>query len=362
MAFVLALPVLCAPPGRAFQFPGDLSPMVERKVVVAENKTIFTLFCLLNAGGYDQENRRQGMHPARRKVREELSRSLPPELARRIHDYYRQHGSATPYDYSVVAMSTGGPPDFKFGAEWPEVSREAPFAALAELPQLLRELYRSAPIEEIYAEVRSDYADYNTRYRTAVVEQVAKVMAFCRVSELSSVGGGEVPHAVVVPNLLQSYSNAFSFVLGDTFYSIEGPQDQIGYNPHEFVHSITNPMSYDPRFQALQAPAQPLFDLAKKQAETDDLKSLQSFMDENLVRAISLKYLDEADPARRRRLQEAMMREYRAGYTLEPFFYEQLAAFRDSRESLAAFYPIMLKHLDVKAELGRWQQTGPPRE
>ena len=55
-----------------------------------------------------------------------------------------------------------------------------------------------------------------------------------------------------------------------------------------------------------------------------------------------------------------MMREYRAGYTLEPFFYDQLADYRKSGESLAAFYPVMLKHLDVKAELSRWQQTGTP--
>jgi len=360
VALVLALLVLCAPPGGAFQSQGDLSQVVEHKVVVAENKTIFTLFCLLNAGGYDQENRRQGMHPARLEVREELSRSLPPELARRIHDYYRRHGSATPYEYSVVAMSTGGPPDFRFGAEWPEVSKEASFAGLAELPLLLRELYASAPVEGIYAKVRSDYVSYNAQYRAAVVAQVAKVMAFCRVSELGSIGGGEVPHAVVVPNLLESYSNAFSFVLGDTFYSIEGPQDKVGYNPHEFVHSITNPLSYDPGYQALQAPAQPLFDLAKKQPEADDLKNLQNFLDENLVRAISLKYLDDADPARSQRLHEAMMREYRMGYTLEPFFYDQLADYRKSGESLAAFYPVMLKHLDVKAELSRWQQTGTP--
>jgi hypothetical protein len=362
VAFLLALLVAIARPGHTYEAPSALSRAVERKVVVAENQTIFTLFCLLNAGGYEKENRREGMHPARLKVREELMRALRPELASRIRDYYRQHRSATPYDYSVVAMSTGGPPDFKFGPEWPEVSKEASFAGLADLPPLLRDLYASASIAEIYARVRPDYRSYNAQYRAAVVAQVAKVMAYCRVSELSNVSGGEVPSAVVIPNLLQSYSNAFSFVLGDTFYSIEGPQEKIGYNPHEFVHSVTNPMSYDPRYQALQAPAQPLFDLARKQPDMDDLKNLQNFLDENLVRAISLKYLDDGDPARSKRLRDAMMREYRAGYTLEPFFYQQLALYRKSTEPLATFYPTMLKHLNVKDELARWERQGAPQK
>jgi hypothetical protein len=181
-------------------------------------------------------------------------------------------------------------------------------------------------------------------------------MAYCRVSALSSVAGGEVPHAVVIPNLLQSFNNAFSFVLCDTFDSVEGPQAMIGYNPHEFVHSMTNSMSYDVRYKVLQEPAEPLFELAKAQSGMEDLKSLQSFSDENLVQAISLKYLRNGDPARSQRLQDSMMKEYRAGYTIEPFFYEQLSEYEKGTQPLTEYYPTILRHLNVQFELARWEQ------
>jgi hypothetical protein len=347
--------------GQLPQGAGDLEKSVERRVEVTENKTIFTVFCLLNLGGYDEENNPDGMHAVRVRVREQLGRRVRQELTNRIRDFYRQHASADAsndaFRYTVVAMSTGGPPDFKFSAEWPDVSKDPSFAALKDLPALLRELYTSASIEEIYASVRPDYLKYIGDYRAAVLAQVAKVMAYCRTSVLSAGNGGETPHAVVIPNLLESFSRAFGFVLNDTFHSIEGPQKKIGYTPHEFVHGITNSMSYDPRYKALQEPAAPLFELAKKRPDVGDVANLQNFLDENLVRAISLKYLDNGDPARSRHLLETMMQEYRSGYTLEPFFYEQLSGYEKSNEPLSEYYPTMLKQLNVKDELARWEQT-----
>jgi hypothetical protein len=231
----------------------------------AESKSLRTkpfLRCSAWSISAGTTNNPDGMHPVRVRVREQLASKVRSELAKRSRDFYRQHTGADPYHYSVVAMSTGGPPDFRFTAEWPDVSKDASFAALADLPVLLRELYTSAPIEEIYAGVRPDYRKYIDQYRASVVAQVAKAMAYCRMSALNATGGGETPHAVMIPNLLESFSRAFGFVLGDTF-AVEGPQTKIGYNPHEFVHGITNPMSYDPRYKALKESAEPLYELAK---------------------------------------------------------------------------------------------------
>jgi hypothetical protein len=100
-----------------------------------------------------------------------------------------------------------------------------------------------------------------------------------------------------------------------------------------------------------------LFELAKKQPDVGDVANLQNFLDENLVRAISLKYRDNGDPARSQRLQETMMEEYRSGYTLEPFFYEQLSEYEKSNEPLSEYYPTILRRLNVKYELARWEQT-----
>ncbi len=110
----------------------SLQTVLERKITVTENKTIFTLFCLLNLGGYDEENNPAGMHPVRVLVRQQLAREVPPDLAKRIGTFYGQHKNAIPYDYSVVAMSTSGPTDFKFTSKWPEVKKLA--SAVSQVP------------------------------------------------------------------------------------------------------------------------------------------------------------------------------------------------------------------------------------
>jgi hypothetical protein len=334
----------------------NLEAQIGRKVVVSENKTIFTLFSLLNLAGYDDENNVAGMYPVRTYVREQLAREVPPELTVRVRDFYRQHKGATPYQYSVVAMSTSGPPDFSFTTEWSDVKKVASFGQLEDLQPLLREFYAQAPVEKIYATVQPDYLRYIAAYQKAIAAQVAKAMTYCRVTTLSSMSGGEIEHAVVIPNLLESYDRAFAFVLQDRLNSVEGPHEKIGYNPHEFVHSITNPISYDAQYKALQAPAQPIYEFAKTIKGVGDLDSLQNYLDENLVRAISLKYLDDGTPAKSQRLHNEMMNEYRSGYILERFFYEQLSGYEKSKGSLADYYPAMLKQLDAKAELGRWKQ------
>jgi hypothetical protein len=109
LIFVLMIPTSTV--SQLSQREAGLEKSVEHRVEVAENKTIFAVFCLLNLGGYDAENNPDGMHPVRVRVREQLANKVRPELAKRIRDFYRRHTSAEPYHYSVVAMSTGGPPD-----------------------------------------------------------------------------------------------------------------------------------------------------------------------------------------------------------------------------------------------------------
>jgi hypothetical protein len=60
--------------------PPVLEPDLEREIEVREDLGVFTLFALLNAAGYDQENRAAGMHPVRIQVREALERTLDPGL------------------------------------------------------------------------------------------------------------------------------------------------------------------------------------------------------------------------------------------------------------------------------------------
>jgi hypothetical protein len=336
-----------------------IDEFVRKRINVSEDKTIFALFALLNVAGYDAENNKLGMHPIRRKVRERVSRVMPEPLRARLRAFYQQHPLSI-HTYGVVAKLTSGPPDFTFSKEWKDIENTQPYSQLKDLPELLREFYRAVPLDAVYEDVRVEYVRYIDDYRKSIAVEVSKVMSYCRVQSVNELtGGGETKYAFIIPNLLQSYENNFSFALDAGFYSIDGPQKQpgAGYNPHEFVHSITNPMSYNSRYRKQQQRAQPLLNAAREiPAIRKGYKAIDNFFDECLVRAISLKYLDTGDTRRAEALRNIMMQEYKSGYILERFFYEQLAEYEKSKKPLREYYPEMLKRLDVGNELSRWRQ------
>ena len=336
-----------------------LDAFIAGRLKTAESKSIFTLFAMLNVAGYDLENNPQGMHSLRKRVRDRLLQATPEALKTRVRKYYQEHQvPSLPYSYSVVVMVTSGPPAFEFTSTWKDVSSDRTFGALEGLPRLLKDFYATTPIESIYGDMRRDYQRYGEEYLRIVRREVLKAMQYAGVKSVKELAGeGELKRAVIVPNLLDSYSHAFSFALDDTFYSVEGPQVQPGYNPHEFIHSITNPISYDPRHRELQLRAKPLFDAARElPALKEDYKSIGSFFDECLVQAIELKYLDTGEPKRAARLLATMEKNYGRGFVLTRFFYEQLSGYDKEKETLKTFYPKMLSRLDVDKELMRWRQ------
>ena len=337
----------------------SLNEFIAHRISVSEDKTIFALFAMLNAAGYDEENNKQGMHPVRVRVRERLSIAMPGQLRARLRAFYQAHQlQPINHTYAAVAKLTSGAPDFTFTKEWQDIANTPPYSQLKDLPELLREFYRSVPIEAAYEDVRGEYLRYINDYRKAISGEVSKAMSYCRVKGVNELaGGGETKNAIIIPNLLESYESATSFVLDAGFYSIDGPQKQPGYNPHEFIHSITNPISYNPRYRQRQQRAQPLLDAAREiPAIRKSFKTIDGFFDECLVRAISLKYLDAGDAKRAASLHHEMMDEYKSGYILERFFYEQLGEYEKSKKSLREYYSQMLKRLDVGKELSRWKQ------
>ena len=145
-------------------------------------------------------------------------------------------------------------------------------------------------------------------------------------------------------------------------YSLQGPQSHPGYNPHAFVHSITNPLSYDPKYRDQRQRAQAVLESARRILDVaSDTENVEKYFDENLVRAISLKCLDNGDAARAERLHAHMLEEYRSGYIPEPLFYDQLSDYGKGGDSLRVYYPKMLGRLHPTQELERWKaETAKP--
>jgi hypothetical protein len=356
----VAVVIGCSCSGRSSP-PPTVESQIAARIAVRESPTIFTLFAFLNAAGYDEENR-PAMHPVRLHVRRALDSRLPAQLRTECQAYYAAHDStATPWTYAVVAMATSGPPDFSFGSEWTQnLAGQAEFAQLSELPALLRRFVAAVPVDSLYRSVRAEYVHDVEAYQRVIRREVEAAVAYCRVRDARELaGGGETPHAIVIPNLLESNERAFSFVLADTFYAVEGPQPQLGYNPHEFIHAITNPMSYDPAHAPAQARAESLFVVARQVTGGEDEAhaSLAAWMDEELVRAIALRYGVGDDATRLAHAEASMLREWRRGHLLERFWFEQLGEYEKSHGTLREEYPHMLGRLNGAREMQRWREA-----
>ncbi|HET9232752.1 MAG TPA: hypothetical protein VFP10_01270, partial [Candidatus Eisenbacteria bacterium] len=213
-----------------------LESQIKRRVELVEDSTIFTLFALLNLAGYDDENREAGMHPVRQSIRADLDTLVSSEFRTRLRDFYALHRAhASTWTYSVVAKSSSGPPDFAPDSVWTnDLAGRGEFAGMEKVHAFLREFHRKVPVEQLYAGVKKDYSEYIRDYEKAVRREVTQVLSYARIRDVSELSGfGEVEHCIVVPNLLESYDRATSFILRDTLYSVEGPQEKVGYNPHE---------------------------------------------------------------------------------------------------------------------------------
>jgi hypothetical protein len=336
---------------------GNLEKQIKERVKLVEDPAIFTLFTLLNVAGYDDENRETGMHPVRRRIRAEVDTLISPEFKARLREFYDLHrAQASPWTYCVVAKASSGPPDFAPDSVWTQdLKGKGEFAGMDKVHALLREFHRKIPMDRLHGEVRRDYVAYIRDYRKAVHREAAAALDYARIRDVSELPGqGQL--VVVIPNLLDSYRRATSFVLGDTLYSVEGPQEKVGYNPHEFIHAVTNPAVYDPSLSAKSEKARPLLQALRTANAEGDFRSPAALLDESLVRAVSLRYgFANASPEERSALEADMLKEYRAGYILERYFWEKLADYEASNESLRQYYPVMLDSLNVLTEIRRWQ-------
>lgn len=327
---------------------------------VEEDMSVFTLFAMLNAAGYDDENA-DAMHAARLEVRAALAHSLNGAMKREVAAFYARVPLST-WHYSVAALATSGAPSFEPTAEWRDELAPSPqFAPLADLTPLLRRFFVAADIPSLYAPVRPAYRAYVCEYRAAVAREVAAALEYLRFRNGSALtfGHGELGRARVIPNLLDSHETAFSFILDDRFISVEGPQRAVGYNPHEFIHAVTNRLSYDSRHGQLQTRAGPLYEAARAALGESAPTSIAAFFDECLVRAISLRYLTRRRPDRLAELEREMHQEFADGWLLERHFWAELGRFETQTRDLAAFYPAMLAALDPDAELAALRALRP---
>ena len=90
---------------------GDVGECKEMKKAdpVLLDIRLFTVFALLNASGFDDENRKEGMHSTRLGVHKALE-GIPYPLTLRIENYLGSLKDASWHDYTRYALMIHNPP------------------------------------------------------------------------------------------------------------------------------------------------------------------------------------------------------------------------------------------------------------
>ena len=336
---------------------GDLADEIMRRIEVRDNASVFALFVLLNAAGYD-EGADAPMHAVRRSVRGALPRLVADTMFEKIEAYYNSHGTNSDLaSYAVAAAATSGPPNFTPTFAWDDdaLNRGA-FRAHAQLPVLLRSFVRTIRFDSIYRAQQPAHLAYSVEYTPVVRREGAGVLRYARVatrSELYRVG--ERGRTIVVPNLLMARGASFTVQLDTMTYVFEGPQNMAAIDPHEMIRAVTYKPTHDAKHAALHRKAIAALSAVKDMPAVARRPALADFIDENLISAIALRYREDRRDSEANRL--LAMERVRAGLVLVPYFMEQLARYEAQTEPLRLFYPRLFDQLDGAHEAARWRDS-----
>ena len=336
---------------------GDLADEIVRRIDVRDNASVFAVFVLLNAAGYD-DGADAPMHAVRRAVRGALPRLVADTMFEKIDAYYTSHGANSDLaSYLIAATATSGPPNFAPTFAWDDDAANRPaFRAHAQLPVLLRAFARSIRLDSIFRAQQTAHLAYSLEYTPVLRREAAMVLRYARITARNDLHRfGERGRTIVIPSLLMARGRSLSYLLDTTVYVVEGPQNFAALDPHQVIRATTYRSSHDAKHATLHRKAVAALDGVRDRAAVMTRMSLADFIDENLSYAIALRYREDRRDSEAVRVMS--MERVRAGFVLVPYFVEQLSRYETQNEPLRVYYPRLFEQLDGARELARWRDS-----
>lgn len=304
------------------------------------SQTLFTVMAAINAAGYKADLSSPNNHPLRRQVTAEILRRNPPSLPaiREFFERHRQPRDTTEISqYVSFALSVKGPPDFLFAQR--DVELPPDVAPLRSLAPLLAAFYHEANIDELWKRSQPAIDEYIARYHQPVAEAVLQVNAYLR----QATSGFRGLHFQVViellggPNQVQMRSYGANYTIVVT----PSPEPRIFDVRHAYLHYLLEPLSM--RNRDVLARKQGIGEHALRAQALDE-----SFRDD--FPALTTECLIKAIEARLDRKPDGIGRALLQGFILTPYFAEALPAYEKQEQSMAVYYPDMIKAIDLRKE------------
>ena len=315
------------------------------------DERLFTAHAFINVGGYDLEYNDSGMHPIRHEIRALLKATLPESYQDSIQSYYNSHEHYLGM-YGTYAFTLSSPPILKMNfdsvtsSEW--ITDQ--IAALPGLDEQLHQFYHRAGISQIWQDYRPRLQELNDQFRPHAANALTDLKTYLKIEETPDpLRRGKI---VTAFSPLLSYFQAFTTTVNGDVYMVFGPQPNAP-SPSSYYHETAHHF-IDPIVQSHPDDLEPLtalFDLA------DNCSTCigYSYPEESLVRTIDIILTGRLYQFSEDRVRQSIDQEYRLGFILCPYFYENLPAFEESGENLAEYFPILLAGIDIDREIQRWQ-------
>ena len=311
---------------------------------------LFTAHAFMNIGGYDLEYRDEGMHPIRTEIRALLKDRLPQAYQDSIRSYYAKHEHYLGY-YGTYAFALTPAPmlRLKFDSltSSPWASRE--IEALPDLDRHLREFYRRANISELWQQYRPRLQEQHDKYRPHASLALEHLKGYFNVEQLPF--DDQQGRIITAFSPLLSYFQAFTVTVNGNVYLVFGPQpgepSPSSYY-HEAAHHFVDPIveQYQVELERLS----PLLALVREQEGSIGY----AIVEESIVRTIDVilsgRLFDSPEEKVRQRIED----EYKLGFILCFYFYENLPAYEASKLSMEAYFPTLLTGIDIEKEKQRW--------
>lgn len=149
---------------------------------VVTDKRVIVMMAALNVAGYDYESGNRPLSAMRQQLREDL-KNTPPDLVRRMREYFLKHkkaltDSASVAPYLSLALSMADPPAFSLEVDrdrLPEDVRE-----ITDFALLLEEFYRETRFGTLLPKYLKAYQTSELRYASVTAQATGIVLSYLR--------------------------------------------------------------------------------------------------------------------------------------------------------------------------------------
>jgi tetratricopeptide (TPR) repeat protein len=314
------------------------------------NPALFSVLAAINAVGYDSGLDAPSTHPIRHAVRRHLAArtiEVLPELRRFFQGHRQPNPTAELSQYISFALSTEGPPAFKYRFMTNMLPPDV--VALDGFEQLMARFHAQAGIDELWQKAQPAIEQEVTKYHEPVSRAVLEVNGYLRNPTSGFLGRRFQIYVDLLgaPNQLHTRSYA------EDYYVVVTPTAEPRVNDirRAYLFYMLDPLAtkYAEKINRNKS----LIDYAEGAPLLAEhyKKDFLLLTTASLVRAVEARL---ARSARRPAMLEEALAE---GFVLAPFFAEQLDGYEKQDRNMRLHYSDMIDALDLKKEVRRLESV-----